>query len=81
MSALGLYLLVSLLFVVGTLFELGIVLEVKRICDNKIKNKVRPNQRIIKVKALNQQDVSDLDLTKLKVEKIDRIAFIVLLVL
>ena len=83
MNALGLYLLISLFFVVGTLLELAIVLEVRRGADKKKKkNKVQANEQTIKVKSLDQKDLEpDLDTIKLKTEKIDRIAFMTCLIL
>ena len=82
MNALALYLLISLFFVVGTLLELAIVLEVRRGADKKKKNKVQPNEQTIKVKSLDQKDLEpDLDTMKLKTEKIDRIAFMTCLIL
>ena len=81
MNALGLYLLISLFFVVGTLLELASVLEVRRDCERKMKTQVQPQAQAIKVKGLNQKDAPELDKTNLKTEKIDRIAFISYIIL
>ena len=73
MNALGSYLLTSLFFVIGTLIELGIVLEIKRISDQRVKNEVQPKQRNRDGKFGNQKNTG---MTTSKAGTIDRAAFV-----
>ena len=75
MNALGIYLLMSCLFVVATLIELGVVLEIKRMSEQKNPNLVQPKEYANKWKrAKNENNISkDTDIN-IKITKLDRIA-------
>ena len=85
MTALGTYLLVSLFFIIATLVEFAVVLEMKQSCKKKTSNAMQVPEGIImcrnKVDNIGINEKVDNDLTALeqtaaKIAKIDRISLI-----
>ena len=83
MTALGTYLVVSLFFVISTLIEFGLVLEIKQNCGKTTNNALRVREGInvqqnkvdkLQTKKGADKNLTALELTAAKASKVDRFA-------